>query len=82
MSLVGPRPEMAFIVAGYGPLERNRLAVKPGLTGLWQVSEARNAPIHDNMDYDLYYIDNQSIFLDLLILGFTFIAIFRARGTA
>ncbi|MDP6940557.1 MAG: sugar transferase [Planctomycetota bacterium] len=82
MSLVGPRPEMPFIVAGYGPLEMNRLAVKPGLTGLWQVSEARKAPIHDNMDYDLYYIEHQSLFLDLLILGMTAIAVFRIRGTA
>ncbi|MCH2112104.1 MAG: sugar transferase, partial [Planctomycetes bacterium] len=80
MSLVGPRPEMPFIVDPYSPLERMRLEVKPGLTGLWQVSESRNAPIHENLDYDLYYIENQDLFLDLVILSLTLIAV-PQRGT-
>ncbi len=68
MSLVGPRPEMPFIVNQYGPFERRRLLVRPGLTGLWQISPARALPIHKNMEYDLYYIRRQNIFLDLAIL--------------
>jgi len=75
MSLVGPRPEMPFIVETYTVMERMRLELKPGLTGLWQVSEGRNAPIHENLDYDLYYIENQSLFLDLVILGLTVVAV-------
>jgi lipopolysaccharide/colanic/teichoic acid biosynthesis glycosyltransferase len=75
MSLVGPRPEMPFIVETYTAMERMRLELKPGLTGLWQVSEGRNAPIHENLDYDLYYIENQSLFLDLVILGLTVVAV-------
>jgi exopolysaccharide biosynthesis polyprenyl glycosylphosphotransferase len=68
MSMVGPRPEMPFIVEGYTELQRRRLTVKPGLTGLWQVSADRHSEIHENIEYDLYYIDHQSMLLDLLIL--------------
>jgi lipopolysaccharide/colanic/teichoic acid biosynthesis glycosyltransferase len=69
MSMIGPRPEMPFIVKGYGSLERERLTVKPGITGLWQISEDRKRLlIHENMDYDLYYIEHLSFNLDLAIL--------------
>jgi hypothetical protein len=68
MSLVGPRPEMPFIVDGYSPLERQRLRVKPGITGLWQLSADRHAEIHENIEYDLYYIDHRSLMMDALIL--------------
>jgi len=81
MSLVGPRPEMPFIVDTYSPVDRLRLDAKPGITGLWQVSEARKAPIHENVDYDLYYIENQSVFLDTVILLMTAFSIFRLRTT-
>lgn len=81
MSLVGPRPEMPFIVEDYDELQMMRLDVKPGITGLWQVSEARKAPIHENVDYDLYYIENQSIFLDLTIFIMTIGTMLRLRST-
>jgi lipopolysaccharide/colanic/teichoic acid biosynthesis glycosyltransferase len=68
MSLVGPRPEMPFIVAKYNDLQRQRLNVKPGITGLWQISADRKNAIHENMDYDIYYINNQSFLLDVVIL--------------
>jgi len=68
MSLVGPRPEMPFIVSKYNDLQRQRLNVKPGITGLWQISADRKNAIHENMDYDIYYINNQSFLLDLVIL--------------
>jgi exopolysaccharide biosynthesis polyprenyl glycosylphosphotransferase len=80
MSLVGPRPEMPFIVAQYGPVERGRLAVRPGITGLWQISHGRNAPIHDNIDYDLFYIEHQNLFLDFAILLSTVAVVFRGTG--
>jgi len=68
MSLVGPRPEMQFIVEKYNDLQRERLNVKPGITGLWQISADRTLAIHENMDYDLYYVHEQSFILDILIL--------------
>ncbi len=68
MSFVGPRPEMPFIVAEYNEIHEERLKVLPGITGLWQLSGDRKKAIHENMDYDLYYIRNVSFFLDLAIL--------------
>jgi len=68
MSLVGPRPEMPFIVEKYNDLQRERLRVLPGITGLWQISADRSRPIHDNMAYDLYYIQHRSPLLDAAIL--------------
>lgn len=68
MSLVGPRPEMPFIVDTYNDLHRQRLNVLPGITGLWQISADRKRAIHENMDYDMYYIHNQSVLLDFVIL--------------
>jgi exopolysaccharide biosynthesis polyprenyl glycosylphosphotransferase len=78
MSLVGPRPEMPFIVAKYGDKERQRLQVKPGLTGLWQLSGDRAFLIHENLEYDLYYIRHRNFFMDLAVLLHT--SIFAMRG--
>jgi lipopolysaccharide/colanic/teichoic acid biosynthesis glycosyltransferase len=80
MSLVGPRPEMPFIVARYHKLERQRLAAKPGITGLWQISPARAFPIHENMQYDLHYISNQNFFLDCAIIVRTIMAVIQGIG--
>jgi len=82
MSLVGPRPEMPFIVQNYGLLERQRLCVKPGITGLWQISSARAHPIHENIEYDLFYIEHQSLRMDLSILLRTVAAVIRGVGAA
>jgi len=68
MSLVGPRPEMPFITDAYTALERRRLSVPQGLTGLWQLSGDRRFSIHDAIEYDLYYIENRGMFLDVAIL--------------
>ena len=80
MSVVGPRPEMPFIVEEYGPVERERLRAKPGITGLWQISYARRGAIHENLDYDLFYIENQSVLLDLVIIALTGFAIIKGTG--
>lgn len=82
MSLVGPRPEMPFIVENYDSHQRLRLNALPGITGLWQISPARAMPIHDNVGLDLFYIQNQGIFLDLAILLRTVTAVFRGIGAA
>jgi lipopolysaccharide/colanic/teichoic acid biosynthesis glycosyltransferase len=68
MSLVGPRPEMPFIVERYSDQHRTRLQVAPGITGLWQLSVDRALPIHENLEYDLYYIRNRTFFMDVAIL--------------
>src|SRR6185503_12092295 len=61
MSLVGPRPEMPFVVQHYSAEESHRLEVIPGITGLWQLSADRAFPIHQNVQYDLYYIRNRNL---------------------
>ena len=78
MSLVGPRPEMPFIVDQYTERHRCRLQVKPGLTGLWQLSGDRAFLIHENIEYDLYYIQHRNFFMDLAILLHT--SVFAMRG--
>jgi lipopolysaccharide/colanic/teichoic acid biosynthesis glycosyltransferase len=80
MSLVGPRPEMPFIVARYRPVARERLAVRPGITGLWQISPARAFPIHENLQYDLHYIRNRNLFLDCAIIVRTITAVIHGIG--
>jgi lipopolysaccharide/colanic/teichoic acid biosynthesis glycosyltransferase len=78
MSLVGPRPEMPFIVETYEEQHRQRLTVIPGITGLWQLSADRAFPIHENIQCDLYYIQHRNFFLDVSILLHTLI--FAMRG--
>jgi lipopolysaccharide/colanic/teichoic acid biosynthesis glycosyltransferase len=80
MSLVGPRPEMPYLVYRYTEAERERLTIKPGITGLWQVSPARAYPIHENLQYDLHYIRHQNMLLDGAILLRTIIAVIRGVG--
>jgi len=78
MSLVGPRPEMPFIVQQYSERQMQRLEVKPGITGLWQLSGDRVFRIHENIEYDLYYIQHRNFFMDLAILLHT--SVFAMRG--
>jgi exopolysaccharide biosynthesis polyprenyl glycosylphosphotransferase len=80
MSLVGPRPEQVFIVQRYEPWQRQRLAVPPGITGWWQVNGRSDLPMHLNTQYDLYYIRNYSLLLDLKILWRTIGAVIQGRG--
>ena len=77
MSLIGPRPEMPFVVEGYTEPEWARLKVKPGITGLWQLSNKTKEPIQENLEYDLDYIKNRSLVLDLKILLKTLALLFR-----
>jgi exopolysaccharide biosynthesis polyprenyl glycosylphosphotransferase len=80
MSLIGPRPEMPYIVDQYEPWQLRRLDVKPGITGLWQVLGRKDLPLRDNIEYDFYYIRNWSIWLDLTILLKTIPVVIRAKG--
>ena len=80
MSLVGPRPPLAEEVNLYQKSEKRRLLVKPGLTGLWQVSGRSELDWEDSVRLDLYYVENWSLTLDLLIIIRTFAAIWRGEG--
>ncbi|MCD6352535.1 MAG: sugar transferase [Armatimonadetes bacterium] len=80
MSLVGPRPEMPFIVERYAPWQRRRLEAKPGITGLWQIMGRKDLPLAENIEYDFYYLRHQSLLLDLEILLRTIPVVLSARG--
>jgi len=80
MSLVGPRPEQPWIVERYEPWQRKRLAVPPGITGWWQVNGRSDLPLHENVEYDIFYIQNYSPLLDLLILWKTIPTVLRGKG--
>ena len=80
MSMVGPRPEMDFIVQDYNAWQRRRLDVKPGITGLWQIMGRKDLPLTENLEYDFYYIRNHSVMLDLAILARTVVTVLKGRG--
>jgi lipopolysaccharide/colanic/teichoic acid biosynthesis glycosyltransferase len=80
MSLVGPRPPLASEVALYGDDVRRRLLVKPGMTGLWQVSGRSDLTWDDSVRLDVYYVENWSITADLSILWRTARAVFSSSG--
>jgi exopolysaccharide biosynthesis polyprenyl glycosylphosphotransferase len=80
MSLVGPRPPLPSEVAKYDGDVARRLMVKPGITGLWQVSGRSDLSWEDGIRLDLYYVENWSLTTDLLIIWKTLGAVLRARG--
>ncbi|MDP1804591.1 MAG: sugar transferase, partial [Acidimicrobiales bacterium] len=80
MSIVGPRPPLPSEVDNYCDRLRRRLLVKPGLTGLWQVSGRSQLPWEEAVRLDLYYVENWSPSLDATILLRTLLAILRGSG--
>jgi exopolysaccharide biosynthesis polyprenyl glycosylphosphotransferase len=80
MSLVGPRPPLPHEVTEYQDWHFERLEVRPGLTGLWQVSGRSDLPFDDGVRLDLFYIENWSLAYDMFILLKTIPAIFTSRG--
>lgn len=81
MSIIGPRPELPQIVEQYGEWENARHMVKPGLTGLWQVSaRGEGVPMHHHVGVDVEYVAGLSAWLDLRILVRTPIALLTERG--
>lgn len=80
MSLVGPRPELPEIVANYDDWQHMRHSVKPGLTGLWQVSHHNGKPMHECTEVDLEYIATMSFASDVSIMMRTPAAMFHRRG--
>jgi exopolysaccharide biosynthesis polyprenyl glycosylphosphotransferase len=80
MSLVGPRPPLPDEVAQYGDDVHRRLLVKPGMTGLWQVSGRSDLDWEESVRLDLYYVENWSFLMDISIISQTFRAVLAARG--
>ncbi len=80
MSLVGPRPELPWLVENYEIWQRRRFAVPPGMTGWWQINGRSDRLMHMHTEDDLYYIQNYSPLLDLQILWRTIGVVVRGRG--
>jgi lipopolysaccharide/colanic/teichoic acid biosynthesis glycosyltransferase len=80
MSLVGPRPQIADEVALYDDAAHRRLLLKPGVSGLWQVSGRSNLAWDDALRLDLYYVENWSLVADLGILWRTLRAVVATDG--
>ena len=81
MSLVGPRPELVQVAERYGLVEHARHLVRPGITGLWQVSKERTALLHENVHIDLDYVERITFLGDAKILLRTFGSVVRIRGS-
>ena len=80
MSLVGPRPEMPWLVDRYETWQRRRFAVPPGMTGWWQVNGRSDRPMHLHVEDDLYYIRHYSLWLDFVILLRTIPVVLSGKG--
>lgn len=80
MSIVGPRPLLPKYLARYSNLHRRRHEVRPGLTGLAQVSGRNSLPWSDRFDLDVKYVDRCGFWLDLKIIGHTFKSVIKRQG--
>ena len=80
MSLVGPRPHQPREVENYTPQQRKLLIVKPGLTGMAQISGRSNLTFDDEARLDILYIENWSLWMDVKIILRTFFVIFKGKG--
>ena len=80
MSLVGPRPIVAMEVEKYGPVYEEYCLVRPGLTGLWQISGRNNTTYAERVAFDHYYINNWSVWMDLWILAKTIPVVITGYG--
>jgi lipopolysaccharide/colanic/teichoic acid biosynthesis glycosyltransferase len=77
LNLIGPRPEMKFIVRAYEPWQERRLELRPGITGWWQIHHRSDAPMHLAIEDDLYYIEHVGPAMDLRIVGCTAKVMFK-----
>ena len=80
MSIVGPRPALPGETSGWSEELQNRLRVKPGITGMWQVNSRSSASFEDYERYDLYYVDNWSLLTDIAIIIKTIGVVLLRRG--
>jgi lipopolysaccharide/colanic/teichoic acid biosynthesis glycosyltransferase len=82
MSIVGPRPTIEAQVAAYTPFQRRRLEVKPGITGWAQVQGRAGITWDERIEFDVWYVDNRSLALDLRIIGKTVVLLISGDGLA
>lgn len=82
ISLVGPRPAIQYEVDMYKPWHRERLNTKPGLTGWWQIVGRSSTDFDDAIKLDLWYVKNQNLWLDIVIILKTPIAVISRKGAA
>jgi lipopolysaccharide/colanic/teichoic acid biosynthesis glycosyltransferase len=80
ISLVGPRPPILYEVRMYEPWQVQRLMTMSGMTGMWQITSRSSASFNEMVELDLWYLENQSFWVDALILLLTPIAVLTARG--
>jgi exopolysaccharide biosynthesis polyprenyl glycosylphosphotransferase len=80
MSIVGPRPELPYLVENYEHWQRRRLSVPPGITGWWQVNGRSDHMMHLHTEDDIYYVENYSIWLDIRIMIRTIWVVIIGRG--
>jgi len=80
MSLVGPRPVVEEEIEKYGSNKQQRLILKPGMTGLWQISGRNDLTYSERAKLDIYYIENWSLFLDIKILFKTLLVFFKVKS--
>lgn len=80
MAIVGPRPALPSEVAAYPQRAFGRLAVKPGITGIWQVSGRANIGFDQMIDMDLAYVSSRNLLLDMILIFMTFNAVVSGRG--
>lgn len=80
MSIVGPRPAIPYEVAEYKPRHCQRLGAKPGLTGWWQINGRGRAEFDEGIEQDIWYIDHQSFWLDVLIILRTPLVVVKGDG--
>jgi exopolysaccharide biosynthesis polyprenyl glycosylphosphotransferase len=81
MSLVGPRPEIPYLAEKYETWQRKRFTVLPGMTGWWQIHSRSAQPMQLHIEYDLYYIQNYSFWLDLKIIFRTIWVVLIGKGS-
>ena len=80
MSFIGPRPIVDGEIDKYENNKEKFLSVKPGLTGYWQVNGRSTTTYEERMKLELYYVDNQSLWLDIMIFFKTFITVLKKEG--
>lgn len=80
MSIIGPRPEIVAITKHYNDYQRQRLNVKPGITGWAQVNGRSDIDHGTKIKYDLYYVENKSFLLDMKILFFTVVQVITGKN--
>lgn len=80
MSIVGPRPELPYLVAQYEPWQQTRFVVPQGMTGWWQVNGRSDKPLNQNTEDDIFYVQHYSLWLDLLILIKTIWVVIIRKG--